>query len=266
MSFNNLISEFAKNNKIFLNLLTTKNALKKIKKYNVDLLNESIKAENGNSSKIKLFMVDKSYSTTFNTPIIKKVDKLFPEGFIYESNQVTITEDLFIYNFHFGKDSKLFNDLYLKIIFKKEDIQLELFKKEKINSKYTPSILPTDLENIKLINDSVSKYNINIYKIVLGDSDYIKELNVIYDQILLESDNNILKELINNTDLVGSLNLNSYIIEKNKYNIIKSIHNKIKWYRDKNSFAIRITIFFGALAFAIIAFFLICFFSGYYSS
>lgn len=266
MSFNNLISEFAKNNKDFLNLLTTKNALKKIKKYNVDLLNESIKVENGNSSKTKLFMVDKSYSTTLNTPIIKEVDKVFPEGFIYESNEATIQEDLFIYNFYFGKDSKLFNDLYLKIIFRKEDIQLELFKKKVNDGKYTPSILPTDLENIKLINDSVSKYNIDIYKIVLGDSDYIKKLNVIYDQILLESDNNILEELINKTALVGSLNLNSYIIEKNNYNIIRSIHNQIKWYCDKNIIAIRITIFFGAIAFAIIAFFLICFFSGYYSS
>lgn len=230
MDLDNFNRMFLEENKEFLKLVNEipinknlKIIKRKIKKYNLEL-DLTIEKDEGfpNISKVAIKKIDATgvYFSYDNVESLK--DNFSVNYFTYYSKYVFIAEGYFRFTHVFNDNSKILNSLPLDISFKpnQEPVKLELRIFDEIDQdkiiEYPSKI---NKNYINTLNEHISIYNIDVYKLMINDKKYIKSLDETLDHILLEHDDNTLRELIYETNFCGCFSADKLIIEKKDYNI-----------------------------------------------
>lgn len=230
MDSDTLTRMFLEENKEFIKLVKeipfnkNLNTIKrKIKKYNLEL-NLTIEKDNDfpNISKVAIKQLDDTgiYFNYDNVESLK--DNFFLDYFTYFSKFVFIGEGYFRFTHVFNSNSKILKNSQLDISFTTKQAPVKLSLKifdetEKDKIIEYPSKINKNYINI--LNKHISTYNIDIYKLIINDTKYIKSLSETLDHILLEHDDNTLRDLIYETNFCGCFSAEKLIIEKKPYNI-----------------------------------------------
>lgn len=197
---------------------------RKIKKYNLEL-NLTIEKDNDfpNISKVAIKQIDDTgiYFNYDNVESLK--DNFVLDYFTYFSKFVFIGEGYFRFTHVFNSNSKILKNSPLDISFTTNQDPVKLLLKifdETEQDKMIEYPSKSNKNYINTLNKHISIYNINVYKLMVNDKKYIKSLDETLDHILLEHDDNTLRELIYETNFCGCFSTEKLIIEKKQYNMI----------------------------------------------
>lgn len=230
MDSDTLTRMFLEENKEFIKLVKeipfnrNLNTIKrKIKKYNLEFnLTIDNDKEFPNISKVAIKQLDDTgiYFNYDNVESLK--DNFFLDYFTYFSKFVFIGEGYFRFTHVFNSNSKILKNSQLDISFTTKQAPVKLSLKifdETEKDKIIEYPSKSNKNYINTLNKHISIYNIDVYKLMINDKKYIKSLSETLDHILLEHDDNTLRDLIYETNFCGCFSAEKLIIEKKPYNI-----------------------------------------------
>lgn len=141
----------------------------------------------------------------------------------YKSESLYFNDKTIVFNKKIENESLELNNCILVFSFENDTQKIE-FINSKIISPFTATTKSRSEQVLKekrsflLLKDYIKKYDIDLFKLLSGDSTYFKKLEETFDFILLESENKLLQNVCN--AIFNSFNMNNHRIESKKKSIM----------------------------------------------
>lgn len=140
----------------------------------------------------------------------------------YKSESLYFNENKVVFNKKIKNESLELNNCMLIFSFENNEQKIDFINSEMtystMNRKDRTEQVLKEKKSFLLLKDYLNKYNIDLFKIISGDSSYLESLNESFDFILLENENKLLQNIC--YAIFNSFNINNYKIQSKKKNII----------------------------------------------